>query len=646
MGSPVTLRLSRAIARLKGSRSETQARAALFIVFFASYAYFYQAGGWNQNTRFDLVRAITNERSLAIDPFHANTGDKAFFEGHYYSDKAPGNALTAVPIIAITRPIMRAFGGDPESYGGIALLSYLATALTVGLVTALAAVGLFNLSLELGATFGGALFAALTFGLATPIWTLATIFIGHAFSAALLVFAFAAACRIGSDTHVRPTDAVRYGLLVGLCAGWATVSEFPAAVPAVLLAGLAAVNAWPLGRQRMTRVVLALAVGALACAAVLMAYQYACFGSPFHLAYSSEQGYAGMQQGVFGVDVPRVVRLRRILFGSYRGLLPLAPVLALAPVGLVLMMVRLKADTTRMVRRPAPRSAEGKPPFDAALGPENALQESQGPLVAQAFREREQITVNAETAETAEKNPENSLRALRLPGRSSGTVNRAKAGALRSNVVFFHRLFRRANGPPAALKGCTTFSFATTTGHARRAAIVASIIAVYYILLNAGYSYWEGGWSFGPRHLSPGLPFLCLGLGALWTLAPRGGRVVLAALSTWGAAVSLIAVATMAQPPAQIRRPLADFLIPAFREGDLALNTQRFTDGGADPVTMRDHTEPKAAWNLGMKLGLRGHASLVPLGIVWLACAGWLIAGAAERRRPSPHAEAASQSTG
>ena len=51
-----------------------------------------------------------------------------------------------------------------------------------------------------------------------------------------------------------------------------------------------------------SRVLGALDRGALACAAVLMAYQYACFGSPFHIAYSSEQGYEGMQQGVFGVS--------------------------------------------------------------------------------------------------------------------------------------------------------------------------------------------------------------------------------------------------------------------------------------------------------------------------------------------------------
>ena len=36
----------------------------LGLVAFASYAYFYSGGGWNQNTRFDLVRAIVEHGTL------------------------------------------------------------------------------------------------------------------------------------------------------------------------------------------------------------------------------------------------------------------------------------------------------------------------------------------------------------------------------------------------------------------------------------------------------------------------------------------------------------------------------------------------------------------------------------------------------
>jgi hypothetical protein len=542
----------------------TRLRVTAFLLLFASYAYFYQAGGWNQNSRFNLVRAIANDHSLRVDPYRRSTGDRAIFEGHYYSDKAPGLSFAALPSVMIARGIVSSRGGDAESYEGIAWLSWVATVFTAGLFTALAAVTLFNLCVALGASPGGALFAALTFGLATPIWTLATLFIGHAFSAACLVFAFAAAARLGSarlkpsryDDTNRGQDGARRlqpseknvarrlqlsdllnGLIVGVGAGWATVSEFPAAVPAVMLAIYAAVNVWPSGRERAIKVLGALTAGAAACAAVLMAYQYACFGSAFHIAYSSEQaGFEGMQTGVFGVHWPSADALWRILLGRYRGLLPLAPVLIFAPLGLI-AMVRLKPDTTSV--------------------------------------------------------------------RENTAVLRA------------------------------------------RAAVVAASIAIYYVLLNASYTYWEGGWSYGPRHLSPSIPFLCIGLAMLWTIAPRPARAILTAFSAYGAALSLVAVATMAQPPASFERPVTELLLPAFRDGDLALNSQRFTDSGAS--SLRAHTEPKAAWNLGMKMGLDGHASLIPLAVLWFAAGVALIGGVsgsaaqastAEFRSGSPAAEA------
>lgn len=474
----------------------------LFVLLFVSYAYFYQAGGWNQNSRFALVRAITNERTLNIDPFQHATGDEAFFEGHYYSDKAPGLAFAAVPIVALARPILHAFGGDPETLGGLALLSYLATVFTAGLLTALGGVALYRVCLDLGASHDGAGFAALTYGLATPIWTLATIFIGHAFAAALLLVAFRAALRVGAD----PADRdVGLGLTIGAAAGWATISEFPAAIPAVLIAALTAYSTRSLGRARAIRILGVMTASALACAVLLMVYQYACFGSPLHLAYSSEPGYAGMQEGVFGVSLPKMIRLRRILFGSYRGLLPLAPTLAVAPLGLLLLMLRSRA--------------------------------------------------------------------------------REVSGAV----------------------------------HVRLGALVGLAISVYFILLNASYFYWEGGWSYGPRHAAPAIPFLCIGLAILWTALPAAGRWLLAAFSAYGIAVTLVAVSTMPLPPANIRQPVEEFMLPAFRDGDLSINTQSVASGGVD-LDFRGHHEPKAAFNLGMKVGLDGHASLAPLGVAWLAC--------------------------
>ncbi len=39
------------------------------------YAFFYQGGGWNQNARFDTVRALVERGGFEITAFADNTGD-------------------------------------------------------------------------------------------------------------------------------------------------------------------------------------------------------------------------------------------------------------------------------------------------------------------------------------------------------------------------------------------------------------------------------------------------------------------------------------------------------------------------------------------------------------------------------------------
>src|SRR5215813_13247028 len=134
--------------------------AVVAATLLVSHAYFFQSGGWNQNSRFDLTRAIVEQRMLRIDSYHRNTGDKAFFRGHFYSTKAPGLAFAAVPVVAAARPFMRAAGLEPSSPTGVDALLYLATVVTVALPTAVAAACLFQVALTLGASVGGAAFAA------------------------------------------------------------------------------------------------------------------------------------------------------------------------------------------------------------------------------------------------------------------------------------------------------------------------------------------------------------------------------------------------------------------------------------------------------------------------------------------------------
>jgi hypothetical protein len=110
----------------------------VFVVLAFGYTYFHQDPSWNGNTRLGLTFAMVREGRVTIDSYYARsgtkTGDTSFFNGHYYSDKAPGSsilgALMYLPFNAVER-----LGGFELSVG---FLKHWLTVLTIGLPSALA----------------------------------------------------------------------------------------------------------------------------------------------------------------------------------------------------------------------------------------------------------------------------------------------------------------------------------------------------------------------------------------------------------------------------------------------------------------------------------------------------------------------------
>lgn len=468
----------------------------LGLALFASYAYFYQAGGWNQNGRFALVRAILEERTLRIDSYAECTGDRSLWDGHYYCDKAPGASFLALGPVAAAQRVARVLGVDPTSARGITVGSYIAGLATSGLFTVVAALGVFWLTLHWGASRGAAIFAASAYGVATPAWSYATVFVGHGLTSGCLIAAFGAAVALAEF----PRQHTLLAWTVGLFCGLAVVSEFPAAPAVVIIVLFALATVYATERDATFRVALHITAAGALMAFVLLAYHNAAFGSPFRLGYGNEDNSEGaaMQQGLFGIGAPSWHVLYEVLLGAYRGLLPLAPLMAVAPLGLL--------------------------------------------------------------------------------------------GLARTQRLF-------------------------------RPVIAAAAIAAYYLLLNVSYTYWEGGWFIGPRHLLPGLAFVALGLPFLWDRAGTALRGVLVAGWMWGAAIGLVVVSTNPQPPSNIMRPVSELLWPAFVEGDLSLNPQSYTDYAADPDRMRNNPNGHASWNLGQLIGLHGLTSLLPLIAIWCVAA-------------------------
>ena len=142
--------------------------------------------------------------------------------------------------------------------------------------------------------------------------------------------------------------------------------------------------------------------------------------------------------------------------------------------------------------------------------------------------------------------------------------------------------------------------------------------AAYYFLFNASFYAWHGGWSYGPRYLGAAVPVLGIGLAPLWSRAQPRLRRLLAIFAICGAALSLMAVSTTAQPPLRFRCPVVELLWPSFWAGKLSLNQFSFL-APWEEIPSQSH----GAFNLGELAGLHGLASLIPLLIFW-AIAAWV----------------------
>jgi len=289
-----------------------------------AYGFFQQRPAWNEYSRYDLVRALVDQGTTRIDSYHENTGDKAFYAGHWYSDKAPGTALLGVPAYVLLSVSSHLAGTDvPEEIEAVQALAFVES----GIATALLVILLIRF---LGPLVGErwAVTVGLAYGFGSIAFPFATMFFGHAASTAALFAAFYLLYR--SKQQPGRWTAIAAGSLAGL----AVLVE----LPVVLGVAILGVYALFIGRAVLARFVL----GGIPLALVFGAYNWVSFGSPLSTGYANLlPGYFanGMNEGILGVTWPSAATAGELLFGP-RGLIRLAPWFALAPLGLVALRRR------------------------------------------------------------------------------------------------------------------------------------------------------------------------------------------------------------------------------------------------------------------------------------------------------------------
>jgi hypothetical protein len=318
-------------------RDWLRTQLGVFLVLMGSYAFFWHSRDWNTASRLMLTYSLVDRGSLAIDGLEDQTGDRAFHEGRYFSDKLPGYPLLA----SLPYGAMRyAFGARPHPLGGPAMAfwpsDYGITLATSGLLTAAAAVVLMGLARDLGASRRAAVLVALAYGLATPAYVYATLAYGHQASAFALLTSFALLHRTGTSR-----DGLRaFG--AGLLASYAAVIELQVG-PVSAVLGFYLIGQC-ISKARRWDAVAVFGVGALIPALILLLYNMLAFGNPFDMGYfhhaTAQFARVHSRENPLGLQGPDWSRALPLLWGRHRGLLFYAPILALAPFGWAVLIAK------------------------------------------------------------------------------------------------------------------------------------------------------------------------------------------------------------------------------------------------------------------------------------------------------------------
>lgn len=277
-------------------------RAFLFLLLLGLCSWHPDVGR-NASTisRAATVAALAERGDLRIDAYHEETADKAFADGHYFSEKAPLPALLVAPVWIAAYHLGWVLPGPCGllTDGLLALGGFLCGSLPLALIL------LYTWRrLEQHHPTHRAFLLTLVAYLGSFPFLYAGSFQGHLLAALFLLMGWEARRR-----HLH--------LLSGFFAGAAVCSEY-----SLFLFPLA----WVLqtAYRRHGADLLRIAMGGLPFVALLLTHNLAVTGSPFSLPYDHTALHSDHTR-FLGLSLPDPAALWGLLFSGYRGLFVHAP---------------------------------------------------------------------------------------------------------------------------------------------------------------------------------------------------------------------------------------------------------------------------------------------------------------------------------
>ena len=305
-----------------------------------TFAFFYQDPSVNGGSRISLIFSAVQEGRLSIDDYYNKPGtitgnDNAYYNGHYYSDKAIGPAVIGAIFYEPLYRIQQIFHHPSEN-----TVKMILTFLVIGLPSAIAGTLMFILCLYLSGDRFRSYLVTLSITLGTLYLPYSITFFSHQFTSSFLFCAFFMIFFLKEKPGKRRGW---YLFLIGLLLGFALIGEYPAAIIILALGIYYLSIIWRNKDYRHWRSLILPLLGAIIPIGLQLINNQLSFGGLFSIGYDNlqyQQYSAGMSQGIAGVGWPNLNALYYMTVHPTMGVFWQSPVLLLAFVGAGFMFAR------------------------------------------------------------------------------------------------------------------------------------------------------------------------------------------------------------------------------------------------------------------------------------------------------------------
>jgi hypothetical protein len=303
----------------------------VFLMVIIGYGYFSTERDINSNSRLAFVKAFVDQGRFEIDSYQGAelyTNDMAYFNGHYYSDKAVGVAVLGIfayyPVrwiyahadVRLTPRLFREW------------LAFLASSLPAALLAPF----LYILLMQITASTSRSLFITLAISLGTTLYKYSTGFYGHSLAAALYFFAFL----IWFFAKRNRSISLPWAFVSAFLLGFMVITEYPTVILLFVLSFYILYTLYQSRQLSNWKIYLLMAVGFGIPLCLQLYYTYSIYGTLFTTTYSHSylpRNQVSYAENFMGIGLPDLKVAFYETFHPALGIFWQSPILLMSIIG-------------------------------------------------------------------------------------------------------------------------------------------------------------------------------------------------------------------------------------------------------------------------------------------------------------------------